>query len=140
MKAVTLTAPTYQELKAIYLVRKLYVPNDVTLKPTQYSELCKRFSKGYEKLKDNPDTIQVMKQVNKYIKELLLIGVSDHEVKAINFSYYWLVRKSVSSFIKFHIFLLISLPAIIIISPFAYIVQKKAEKDRQIVILNLNKG
>lgn len=134
MKAVTLTAPTYSELKAVYLVRKLYVPNDVKLTPTQYSELCKRFSKGYEKLKDHPDTIKAMKKVNKYIKELSYIGISDHEVKSINFSYIWLVRRSFWSFIFFHIFLVICLPAIIIMSPFAYIVQKKAERERQLVI------
>ena len=72
----------------------------------------------------------------KYINEIELTGISDHEVKSIDFSYYWMVRKTLLSFVLFHIFLLICLPAILILSPFAYIIQKKAERERLIVKTN----
>lgn len=130
MKSVTLTAPSYQELRSLFLVRRLYVPSDAKLTPTQYNELCKRFSKGYEKLKDREETKVIMRRVNSYINELETTGINDHEVKNINFNYVWLVRKTFWSFVLFHVFLIICLPDIFILTPFAYLVQKKAEKER----------
>jgi glycerol-3-phosphate O-acyltransferase/dihydroxyacetone phosphate acyltransferase len=138
MKAVTLTAPSYQELRSLFLVRKLYVPPEAKLTATQYNELCKRFSKGYEKLKEREDTQILIKKVNKYINELESTGINDHEVKKIDFNYVWIVRKSFWSFILFHIFLILCLPAIFILSPFAYLIKKKAEKERLLVIKKLN--
>ena len=135
MKAVTLTAPSYQELRSLFLVRKLYVPPEAKLTATQYNELCKRFSKGYEKLKEREDTQVLIKKVNKYINELESTGINDHEVKKIDFNYVWIVRKSFWSFILFHIFLILCLPAIFILSPFAYLIKKKAEKERLLVYL-----
>ena len=61
MKAVTLRAPTYKELRALHLLRKIYLPKKVKLTPTQYSELCKNFAKGYEKLKENDDSNRKLK-------------------------------------------------------------------------------
>jgi glycerol-3-phosphate O-acyltransferase/dihydroxyacetone phosphate acyltransferase len=136
MKSVTLTAPSYQELRSIFFVRKLYVPPDAKLTSTQYTELCKRFSKGYEKLKDREDTKDLMKKVNRYINELETTGINDHEVKNMDFSYKWFVRKTFWSFILFHIYLFICLPAILILSPFAYFIKKKAEKERLAVYYN----
>lgn len=133
MKSVTLTAPSYAELKSLFLVRKLYVPPDAKLTPTQYNELCKRFSKGYEKLKDRKDTQELVSKVNRYINELENTGINDHEVKKIDFNYVWIVRKTFWSFILFHLYLVICLPAIFILSPFAYIIKKKAESERKIV-------
>jgi hypothetical protein len=133
MKAVTLTAPSFQELRSLFFVRKLYVPPDIKLTPTQYNEICKRFSKGYEKLKDREETQIMMKKVSKYIHELESAGLNDHEVKKIDFSYSMMLRKILRSFILFHIFLILTLPTIFILFPFAYIVKKKAEKERLIV-------
>jgi hypothetical protein len=135
MKSVTLTAPSYQELRSLFFVRKLYVPPDMKLSPTQYNEICKRFSKGYEKLKAKEETQIMMKKVHKYIHELESAGLNDHEVKMIDFSYSWMVRKTIKSFIFFHIFLILCLPAIFILSPLAYLVKKKAEKERLLVNL-----
>jgi hypothetical protein len=133
MKAVTLTAPSFQELRSLFFVRKLYVPADIKLTPTQYNEICKRFSKGYEKLKDREETQIMMKKVNKYIHELESAGLNDHEVKKIDFSYSWMLRKTLRSFVFFHIFVLLTLPSIFILVPFAYLIKKKAEKERLIV-------
>ena len=133
MKSVTLTAPSYAELKSLFLVRKLYVPPDTTLSPTQYNELCKRFSKGYQKLKDKKETQTMVVKVNRYINELENTGINDHEVKKIDFNYVWIVRKTFWSFILFHVYLILCLPSIFILFPFAYLVQKKAESERKIV-------
>ena len=71
-----------------------------------------------------------MKRVNNYIGELESTGINDHEVKQIDFNYVWIVRKTFWSFLLFHIFLILCLPAIFILSPIAYIIKKKAEKER----------
>lgn len=130
MKAITLTAPSFKELRSLFLVRKLYVPKDIILTPTQYSELCKRFTKGYERLKDLPETQEIMKRVHKYINELEDTGLGDHEVKKMEFTHKWLLKKTFSGFFLFHLFLILCLPAIIIFIPFGYLIQNKAEKER----------
>jgi predicted secreted protein len=130
MKAVTLTAPSYPELRSLFLIRKLYVPKDIALTATQYSELCKRFSKGYERVKESPETQTIMKRVNRYINELENTGIGDHEVKKMDFTYSWMLRKIFIAFILFHIYLILCLPAFFILFPFSYLVQKKAEKER----------
>jgi hypothetical protein len=130
MKAVTLTAPSYKDLKSLFFVRKLYVPKNIKLTPTQYSELCKRFSKGYQRVKDKPDTQTLMKRVNKYINELEDIGLGDHEVKKMDFTYTWFIRRMITGFILFHLFLIFCLPSIFLFFPFGYLIQKKAEKER----------
>jgi glycerol-3-phosphate O-acyltransferase/dihydroxyacetone phosphate acyltransferase len=140
MKAVTLTAPSYKELKSLFLVRKLYVPTDVKLSPTQYNELCKRFSKGYQKLKDHKETQNIVSKVNRYINELENTGINDHEVKKIDFNYVWIVRKTFWSFILFYVYVILCLPSIFILCPFAYLVRLKAEKERIIVIIYIYKS
>jgi len=135
MKSVTLSAPSYQELRSLFFVRKLYVPPDTDLSFTQYMELCKRFSKGYDKLKDRDTTKDIMRKVNNYIGELESTGINDHEVKNIRFTYVWIVRKSFWTFVLFHIYLTLCLPAIIILSPIGLLIRRKAEKERIAVIL-----
>lgn len=130
MKAVTLTAPSYMELRSIFFMRKLYIPPKTRLTPTQFSELCKRFTKGYEKLKDKDETKTMITKINRYIRELESIGISDHEVKRMNFSYRWLLKKFIISLFFFHVLLILSTPGIILISPFGLFIVNKAEKEK----------
>ncbi len=130
MKSVTLTAPTYNELKALFLVRKLYVPNDVKVTPTQYTEICKRFIKGYEKLKDNETIKKLMLQVNEYTVELDSVGFRDRNVSGDDFTYTWIVKKNIYAFFLAIWYILLCLPALILLTPFAYIIRNKAEQER----------
>ena len=130
MKAVTLTAPSYNELKSLFLVRKLYIPSDVILTPTQFNELCKRFVKGYEKLKEIEDVKKVMLDVNKYTEDLENLGITDRNVKSEDFTYSWVIKKNLISCLLTIVFLLVCLPALIILLPFAYVVNNKAERER----------
>jgi glycerol-3-phosphate O-acyltransferase / dihydroxyacetone phosphate acyltransferase len=130
MKAVTLTAPSYTELRSLLLVRKLYLPPDIRLSPKAYSSMCKKFSKGYDKLKSREETKALMTRIHKYINELEITGISDHEVRRINLSLSWMFKKLIISFILFHIFLIFAIPGILIVLPFILYVGKKAEKER----------
>jgi glycerol-3-phosphate O-acyltransferase/dihydroxyacetone phosphate acyltransferase len=130
MKAVTLTAPSYTELRSLLLVRKLYLPPDLRLSPKAYSTMCKRFAKGYEKLKSKEETKALMTRIHKYINELERTGISDHEVRRINFSLSWMFKKLIISYILFHMFLILALPGILLLIPFVIYASKKAEKER----------
>lgn len=130
MKAVTLTAPSFKEYSCLLLARSLYVPNNVQLTKEKYSELCKRFSKGYEKLKDGKETKSLKRKLLRYVEELESAGIDDEEVKLIYYSYAWFVRKTILFFFLFHLYLLIALPMIAITAPFLWIIKKRAEKER----------
>ena len=133
MKAVTFTAPSYNELRSIYFVRKLYAMPDTKLSPSAYSELCKRFSKGYMKVKELPETQMLMNEIKKYIDILESTGLMDHEVRRMNFSYSWIWKKTILSFFLFLLFFIFALPGILITYPFVILSEKKAEKERLLV-------
>lgn len=130
MKAVTLTAPSFTELRSLLLVRKLYLPPDLRLSPENYSLMCKRFSKGYEKLKEKQETKSLMTKIHKYIRELEMTGISDHEVRRIEFSLRWMFKQIIQNLIFFHLFLILSLPGLIVVFPFVVYLSKKAENER----------
>ncbi len=130
MKAVTLTASSFLELRSVHFVRKLYVPFGAKLTPLEYSELCKRFLKGYEKLKESEETKMVMMEISKYTRELENVGIHDHEVKEMSFTYGWMLKKTLIYVILFHLFLFFSLPGFLILAPLGYMIEKIAEKER----------
>lgn len=130
MKAVTLTAPSYNELKSLFIIRSLYIPTDVKVTPTQFTEICKRFIKGYNKLKDNETIKKAMSKVNEYTNELDEVGLRDRNVRSDDFTYTWIVKKNLYSFFLANLFIILCLPALILLSPFAYIVKNKAEQER----------
>lgn len=137
MKAVTWTAPTYNELRSILFVRKLYAPPDTKLSPAAYSELCKRFAKGYYKLKELPETQNLMNEIKKYIIFLENTGLSDHEVRRMDFSFSWIIKKTIYSFFLLLILLFLTLPGVLIAYPFVLYLEKKAEKERLLVFFYL---
>jgi len=130
MKAVTLTAPSYNELKSLFILRNLYVPKDVELSPTQFTELCKRFNKGYEKLKDNEEIKGALIRINEYAKQLDDLGIRDSNVKSDNFTHAWIIKENLLNFFVVIFFIILTLPALILLSPFALLVKYKAEKER----------
>jgi len=53
MREVIMTAPSYNELQAIYLAKSLYLPKNITgFTPEQENEMYQRFSKGYNAMKE----------------------------------------------------------------------------------------
>jgi len=137
MKAVTWTAPTYNELRSILFVRKLYAPPDTKLSPAAYSELCKRFAKGYLKLKELTETQNLMNEIKKYIVFLENTGLTDHEVKRMYFSFSWIFKKTIISFFALFILLLLTLPGVLIAYPFVLYLENKAEKERLLVLFSV---
>ena len=133
MKAVTLTAPSYKELRSILFIRKLYAPPEKKLSPKAYSELCKRFSKAYYKLKDLPDTINLMNEITQYINVLEDTGLMDHEVRRLDFSFGTILKKSIFSLLMLIVLLIFIFPGGFITYPFVKFLENKAEKERILV-------
>jgi glycerol-3-phosphate O-acyltransferase/dihydroxyacetone phosphate acyltransferase len=134
MKAVTLTAPSYKELRSILFIRKLYAPPDMKLSPNAYSILCRRFSKAYYQLKELPEAQNLMNEITKYIEVLENTGLMDHEVRCLDYSYGMMIRKYIFSMIMLILLLIFILPGILIAYPFVIYLRWKAEKERLLVI------
>lgn len=136
MKAVTLTAQTYEELRTLHLLRKIYVPKEIKLSPTQYSELCKKFIKAYKKLKEIPECVDLIKRVNSYIREIDEIGLTDSQLRDTHFQQKKMKRTFALSTLLFLIYLVILLPVIGFIILFMIFINRAVEKER-IKVINL---
>ena len=131
MKAVTLTANSYEELRALHLLRKIYLPmGNISLTPTQYSELCKNFAKGFEKLRDNPECKGKVQRIHSYVREIDEIALFDNEVNDEDFRQTILRKKFYLSCLKFLCYMTFMLPGLIIILPFFCYIRIMAERER----------
>lgn len=135
MKAVTLTGESYHDLRTLHLFRQIYVPKDVKLTPTQYSELCKRFANGVKKMKEYEDCKVLTVRANAYMKELDEIGLEDLEIRDNEFEQAKMKRKFMLSFFLLLLYLIVFTPGVLILLPFIYYVRHKSEKERIIVSL-----
>ena len=70
----------------IQAVRRLYKPTGKKLPLPRIVELNRRLVKGYTHYKDDPRIIDLKDSVNKYNKQLWLLGVRDHQVEYARFS------------------------------------------------------
>lgn len=130
MKGVTLTANSYEELRTLHLLRKIYVPKEKKLSPTQYSEVCKQFAKGIKKIKELPDAKEKIQRVNNYVREIEEIAITDSELRNHSFEAKKLKRKFLLATIYFFICVIFLFPCLMILLPFIYYIKRKAEKER----------
>lgn len=78
MHEVVMTAPTTEELQAIFMARNLYLPKDISgFTAEQENEIYQRFSKGYNAMKDDPDLMHLVEAISSYRKMLTLMNISD---------------------------------------------------------------
>ena len=88
MHDVTMTAPSYEELQAIYMARNLYLPKNISgLTYEQQNEIIQRFSKGYNKMKDDPELKQLVQAITSYRHMLKLFNVSDDQVSLFKITF-----------------------------------------------------
>ena len=133
LKDVTWTAPTYNELRSILFVGKLYATPDRKMSPATYSDLCKIFAKKYSELKELPETQILFNEIQKFIILLEDTGVSDEEVKRMDFSFSWIIKKTIYSFFCLLILLALTATGLLITYPFVLYVNNKAERERLLV-------
>ena len=88
MRDVTLQAPSYHELKLIYLARGLYMPgHEDNYSPKEINAIYKRFCQGFNTFRDNPEMKDVFEELGSYHKELKTFGVSDRDVKTLKINF-----------------------------------------------------
>ena len=138
MKAVTLTAESYMELRTLHLLRKIYIPKETKLSPTQYSELCKQFNKAIKLIKEKEDSKEIINRVNSYVREIEEIAVTDTDIKDTHFEQKKMKRKFIFATFMFFSSVIILSPGLIIMLPFILYILNKAEKERIAVrLLNI---
>ena len=130
MKAVTLTADSYIELRTLHLLRKMHIPKETKLSPTQYSELCKQFNKAIKLIKEKNDSCKILTRVNNYVREIEEIAITDTDIKDINFEQKKMKRKFLFSTFMFFFSVLILFPGLLVMLPFIIYISSKAEKER----------
>lgn len=117
LKSVTLQAPDYDTLMLIQAVRRLYNPKGKKLPLPAVIELQRRFLKGYAAYKDDPRVIKTRKAVLDYNKQLMHIGVRDHQVSYAKFPWYWVVALLIYRLGKLALLSIAVIPGLIFFSP-----------------------
>jgi len=78
MKEVTLSSPNFQIQQNIYIARDIYMPsNQKKLTESEVNESYKRFFKGFNLLKDQPEANEFLSDINLYRKELKALNLRD---------------------------------------------------------------
>lgn len=93
MREVTLNAPSYKELKQIYMAREIYMPQaergavDQKFSDEQVNELYKRFFRGFNALRGHEKLKEVLYEIETYMKELKTLNMQDSEVKNMHINF-----------------------------------------------------
>lgn len=80
MRSVTIHAPTYSELRSVYIARSLYVPETERLTPEEEYIISRRLAEGYNKFKDHPEVQKIFNGLKAYRETLKRLGLSDEQV------------------------------------------------------------
>lgn len=129
MKCITLRAETTTELKSLSFIKKIFMSMEAwNLLPIDTS--TKKFLSAYENIKDSKITRKIVSEVSNYMQETERLGLSDYEIRTMEFDYNVLMKHVILSFLVFHFFLVFSLPGIVIMWPFVFFIRRKAEEER----------
>ncbi len=80
MKDSRITAPTFSELNAIFLIRDLYKPDSLKLSAEKEMNLNRRFAMALQKMREHPEVNALLKNIKDYYQELKILEIKDSEV------------------------------------------------------------
>ena len=130
MRSVTLTTPTYEEYMLVKMLRNLYIPTNMELPAEKSTDLARRISNIYDKLRDTKEAKEIKNKVEKYMYPLEQLGIEDSDLLEISLNYNLLWKQFLFSFIIFLVNLIFLFPMIIIIYPLVKWVNYTAEFER----------
>ena len=130
MRSVTLTTPTYEEFMLVKMLRNLYIPTNMELPAEKSTDLARRISNIYDKLRDTVEAKEIKNKVEKYMYPLEQLGIEDSDLLEISLNYNLLWKQFLFSFIIFLVNLFFLFPMIIIIYPLIKWVNYTAEFER----------
>lgn len=94
MREVTLNAPSYKELRQLYMAREIYMPSSRSLGEGQrkftveeVNEINKKFFKGFQAYRSTPELKTLLEEVDIYMKELKTYNVEDYQVKSVRINF-----------------------------------------------------
>jgi len=89
MREVTLSAPSYNELKKIYLARDIYLPRKLKqqLSPEQLNDNYKKFFQGYNSFRDKPELKELLEEIGLYEKQLKTFSINDEDVADLRLNF-----------------------------------------------------
>ncbi|ODV65029.1 hypothetical protein HYPBUDRAFT_114611 [Hyphopichia burtonii NRRL Y-1933] len=131
LREVTVLCDDYDTLMALQAARRLYTLSKRELIPLPLVvEMNRRLIKGYQKYSKNPDVIEMKKLVSEYNKNLMRLGLHDHQVEKITSS------DRFENFIIFSnrlfkvvLFFILSLPGALMFLP-VFIISRKISKQK----------
>ena len=131
MREVVMTAPSYNELQAIYMARNLYLPKDISgFTDEQENEIYQRFSSGYNKMKDEPEIQYLIEAITSYRTMLKLFNIKDDQIAYFKKNWtkqiFWLLV----SLVRLILSLIFVLPGNIMVFPLSTAVAFYAEQER----------
>jgi glycerol-3-phosphate O-acyltransferase/dihydroxyacetone phosphate acyltransferase len=155
MRSCIVTAPDYRSLKLIYTARRLYQPSHKILTPEQKQDMNRRFAFGYklllekyaesaqistsggegEELKDVPDTVLPEKarclkeKLEAYRSKLSMLGLRDYQVPTLDQPD--TLKDAYTVVHLFLVFILASVPSIILNAPVGLVARILAAKERE---------
>jgi glycerol-3-phosphate O-acyltransferase / dihydroxyacetone phosphate acyltransferase len=123
MRNVTINAPDYDSLRAIFTIRRLYTPSTKTLTSDQYLELNRRFAQGWVAFHDRPEVQQGATRIKEYNDKLDMLGVKDYHASSVDNVSNTLTFGTalVSRFVLIVALFLLALPGLILGSPIGII-------------------
>ena len=89
MKSCLISAPSYSHLSAIFAIRRIYKPDNITLTGEQEFILNRRFALGVDFLQKHPEIETIIARVNKYNQKLKSLGIKDEDVVDLTRRYVW---------------------------------------------------
>jgi glycerol-3-phosphate O-acyltransferase/dihydroxyacetone phosphate acyltransferase len=133
MRSVIVTAGDYNELKLLHTVRRLYVRSPVGLSTHVRQDLSRRFSTAYRLIREKyggtlpPELLELQERIQQYQTSLDSWGLKDYQVPQLHGVAY---SKALFAFLHgLSVFLLASLPSILLNAPVGYAAKYWAESQ-----------
>lgn len=128
LKAVTVSAESWDQLQMLWAVRRLYQPTGVRLSTKETVVLIRRLAENYEKVKDNQDVKALSQEVREYNQLLRDYGLRDHQVLATTISRPRAALLLIYRVLLLIVYLVLAIPGLILNLPIAIITRTVSRK------------
>lgn len=135
MREILFTAPSYNELQAIFLARQLYLPMKLPhYTKEEQNDIYMRFFKGYDAFKGNKELKEVMDELTDYRHALKTVNIEDYQVRTMSINFFILVINFFNSLGWMCFAMTFALPGLIMLGPLGLLIAYQAEKERKLAL------
>jgi glycerol-3-phosphate O-acyltransferase/dihydroxyacetone phosphate acyltransferase len=128
LRGVTLNYPSFQAMELVTLARRLYQP-DVELSADKFIQLQRRFALFFVLLRDRPEVVEALAQVEEYDAALKAHGLKDYEIQSMQpqdtFMYFTLLLRAAVLLV----IVLLSIPGAVLNIPMGLISRVLARRE-----------